>query len=73
MTQYTPIAESNNLIVLDKYVRRWEVKETYQSEGDLERDLIQDLQHQGYEYVPGLTTPEKLLTNVREQLQALNI
>ncbi|MGB0504102.1 MAG: type I restriction endonuclease, partial [Thalassolituus sp.] len=72
MTQYTPIAESNNLIVLDKYVRRWEVKETYQSEGDLERDLIQDLQHQGYEYVPGLTTPEKLLTNVREQLQALN-
>lgn len=72
MTQYTPIAESNNLIVLDKYVRRWEVKETYQSEGDLERDLIQDLQHQGYEYVPGLTTPEKLLTNVREQLQTLN-
>lgn len=72
MTQYTPIAESNNLIVLDKYVRRWEVKETYQSEGDLERDLIQDLQHQGYEYVPSLTTPEKLLTNVREQLQTLN-
>ena len=72
MTQYTPIAESNNLIVLDKYIRRWEVKETYQSEGDLERDLIQDLQHQGYEYVPGLTTPEKLLTNVREQLQTLN-
>ena len=72
MTQYTPIVESNNLIVLDKYVRRWEVKETYQSEGDLERDLIQDLQHQGYEYVPGLTTPEKLLTNVREQLQTLN-
>jgi type I restriction enzyme R subunit len=72
MTQYTPIAESNNLIVLDKYVRRWEVKETYQSEGDLERDLIQDLQHQGYEYVPSLTTPEKLLNNVREQLQTLN-
>lgn len=72
MTQYTPIVESNNLIVLDKYIRRWEVKETYQSEGDLERDLIQDLQHQGYEYVPGLTTPEKLLTNVREQLQTLN-
>ena len=72
MIQYTPIAESNNLIVLDKYIRRWEVKETYQSEGDLERDLIQDLQHQGYEYVPGLTTPEKLLTNVREQLQTLN-
>ena len=27
---------------------------------------------QGYEYLPDLNTPEKMLTNVREQLQALN-
>ena len=30
------------------------------------------MQNQGYEYVPDLNTPDKLLANVREQLQALN-
>lgn len=34
MTDYKTIAESNNFIVLDKYKREWEVKESYQSEGD---------------------------------------
>jgi len=33
MVDYTtPIAESNNFIVLDKYTRDWMVCETYQSE-----------------------------------------
>ncbi len=68
----TPIAESNNFIVLDKYTKEWQVNESYQSEGNLEREFIQDLQNQGYEYLPGLNTPEKLLANVREQLQSLN-
>ncbi len=68
----TPIAESNNFIVLDKYTEECKVSESYQSEYDLEREFIQDLQNQGYEYAIGLNTPEKLLTNVREQLQALN-
>ncbi len=73
MVDYTkPIAELNNFIVLDKYKREWEVKESYQSEGDLEREFIQDLQNQGYEYVPGLNTHKALLENVRTQLQALN-
>ena len=73
MVDYTkPIAESNNFIILDKYSKEWQVAETYQSEGDLEREFIQDLQNQGYEYALGLNTPEKLLVNVRGQLQALN-
>ena len=72
MTDYKTIAESRNFIVLDKYAKEWQVNESYQSEYDLEREFIQDLQNQGYEYAPGLNTPEKLLVNVREQLQALN-
>ncbi len=68
----TPIAESNNFIVLDKYTKEWKVSESYQSEYDLEREFIQDLQNQGYEHVSDLNTPEKLLTNVRVALQALN-
>ena len=72
MTDYKTIAESNNFIVLDKYTKEWKVAESYQSEGDLEREFIDDLQNQGYEYVPGLNTPEKMLANVRLQLQELN-
>lgn len=72
MSDYKTIAESNNFIVLDKYIQEWKVAESYQSEGDLEREFIQDLQNQGYEYLPGLNTPEALLANARVQLQALN-
>lgn len=72
MYEYKAVAETNSFIVLDKYCKDWQVNESYQSEYDLEREFIQDLQNQGYEYAPGLNTPEKLLVNVREQLQALN-
>ncbi len=58
--------------MLDKYSREWQVKEGYQSEDDLEREFIEDLQNQGYEYLPGLNTPEAMLANVRAQLQTLN-
>jgi type I restriction enzyme R subunit len=72
VSDYKTIAESKNFIVLDKYTKEWQVNESYQSESELERELVQDLRHQGYEYVPGLSTPEALLANVRVQLQALN-
>lgn len=67
-----PIAESNRFIVLDKYTKEWEFTESYQSEGDLERELIRDLGNQGYEFLSGLNSSEAMLANVRVQLQALN-
>jgi type I restriction enzyme R subunit len=70
--QIKPIAESNSFIVLDKYTQEWTGAESYQSESDLERELIQDLVNQGYEFLPALNTPGALLANVRVQLQTLN-
>ena len=72
MLEYKTIAESKNFIVLDKYTREWQVSEGYQTESDLERELIQDLENQGYKFRPDLKNHETLLANVREQLQALN-
>lgn len=75
MTQYSTIAETNNFIVLDHYDKVYESNEPpagYQTEAALEREFIEDLQHQGYEYLPALTTPAALLENLRVQLQALN-
>ena len=72
---YKPIAETQNFIVLDKYTKYSDWNEPpagYQSEASLEREFIQDLVNQGYEYVPDLTSPEKMLANVRIQLQILN-
>ncbi|TCA82255.1 type I restriction endonuclease subunit R [Rhizobium leguminosarum] len=69
--QTIPLAESKHFIVLDRYAREWEARDSYQSEGDLERELIQDLQAQGYELAK-LNTPGALLANVRQQLQTLN-
>ncbi|NKX39823.1 HsdR family type I site-specific deoxyribonuclease, partial [Rhodobacteraceae bacterium R_SAG5] len=66
------IAETKNFIVLDKYTREWDATDRYQSEDDLERELVQDLVNQGYEFLPALTTPDAMLANVRVQLEQLN-
>jgi type I restriction enzyme R subunit len=66
------IAESNNFIVLDKYTKIEQQGSGYQTEADLERELIQDLVNQGYEHLSSLTTPDRMLANVRVQLQNLN-
>ena len=68
----TPIAETPNFIVLDKYTKEWDAADRYQSEDDLERELVQDLVDQGYEFMPALTTQEAMLANVRMQLEELN-
>ncbi|WP_434430262.1 HsdR family type I site-specific deoxyribonuclease [Aeromonas veronii] len=72
MADYKTIAESNKFIVLDKYTKEWSVAESYQSESDLERELIEDLVNQGYEFLPTLNNSAAILANVREQLQTLN-
>lgn len=75
MIEYNTIAESQNFIVLDYWDKGLMVSEPssgFQSEAALERDLIDDLKSQGYEYLPDLVTPEALLANARKQLQSLN-
>ena len=75
MSQYNTIAESNNFIVLDAYTKYNELHEpsvAYQSEASLEREFVQDLVNQGYEYCPDISTPDALLANARMQIQELN-
>ena len=72
MADYKTIAESKKFIVLDKYTKCPQVNEAYQSEYNLEREFITDLESQGYEYVQGMNTTQKMLSNVRVQLEDLN-
>lgn len=69
MIEYNPIAESTNFTILEKYNREWIVAESYQSEGDLERERLADLQNLGYEYRPELNSPQALLGNVRSLVE----
>ncbi len=72
MTEYKTIAETNRFIVLDRYIKDSKVCENYQSEDALERELVIDLEDLGYVFERELNSPEKLLANVRVQLQTLN-
>lgn len=75
MSQYIPIAETNNFIVLDKYIKYNVMNETpatYQSEAALEREFMRDLVNQGYEHATNIKTMDTMLANARIQLQILN-
>lgn len=72
MAEYKPITETNNFIVLDKYTKINQQEVGYQTEADLERELIQDLKNQGYEYLSNLNSTEEMLKNIRIQLENLN-
>lgn len=70
-TLTTAIVESDNFIILEKYTKI-EQPSQYQTEADLEKELIADLRQQGYEYLTYLTTPDALLANLKTQMEVLN-
>ena len=71
ISQTDTILEANNFIVLEKYIKPVQTS-SYQTEADLEKELIADLCQQGYEYLAYLTTPEALLANLKAQMEVLN-
>lgn len=69
--KYDPIAVSNESTVVAEYMADPSAEAAYQSEADLERELIRLLQSQAYEYLP-ITSEGQLVANVRTQLEMLN-
>lgn len=73
MTKETKaIIESDKFIVLNEYTRDFKTPEHYQTEDDLEKELIADLQNQGYEYLKEIRDNDSMYKNLRVQLQNLN-
>ena len=70
MIESKTILESENFIVLDKY-ERLPQSSGYQSEADMERELIDDLKQQGYDK-KDINSQTALLLNLKEQLERLN-
>lgn len=70
--QYDIVSQNTQSTVVSHYEKPSVVCETsYQSEQDLERDLIERLQRQGYEYLP-IHQEAELVANLRRQIERLN-
>jgi type I restriction enzyme, R subunit len=69
--RYDPIAVSSESTVVTEYVPDASTMSAYQSELELERELIRTLESQAYEYLP-ITSEADLVANLRTQLEALN-
>lgn len=71
--RYEPIALSNESTVVAEFLPDFlGVREAaYQSEAELEKAFIKQLQVQAYEYLP-ITSEAELIANLRRQLEKLN-
>lgn len=69
---YGMVSQNTQSTVVSHYERPAVLCDSaYQSEQDLERDLIERLQRQGYEYLP-IHMESELVANLRRQIERLN-
>ena len=71
MAQYNIIAENENYTIVSDYQSAYRTDDKYQTEAQLEQELIKNLTEQGYEYL-AIHTEKDLVNNLRVQLQRLN-
>jgi len=69
--QYDLIAENSESTVVSEYQPLIRTETTYQTEAELERAFIEQLQAQAYEYLP-IKSENDLIANLRRQLELLN-
>lgn len=69
--RYNLIAEADESTVVSTYKPAVKQSTCYQSEAELEQALIDQLQMQGYDYLP-IHTEAELVANLRQQLERLN-
>ncbi|MDF5581212.1 hypothetical protein P3730_25375, partial [Vibrio parahaemolyticus] len=72
MSIYNIVASTDEATVVSEYTADYRVRsEKYQSEADLEREFINLLISQGYEYIT-IHNEAALISNLRKQLELLN-
>ena len=71
MAQYNIIAENENYTIVSDYQAIYRKSDKYQTEAQLEKELIKTLTEQGYDYL-NIHKEQDLVDNLRVQLQKLN-
>lgn len=69
--QYKMVAENPQSTVVSDFEPIYRKSTQYQSEAEMEREFICQLEKQGYEYLP-FKTEKELIDNLRRQLERLN-
>lgn len=69
--QYKMVAENPQSTVVSDYEPRYRNAKQYQSEAEMEKEFIEQLQTQAYDYLP-ITSEKELIENLRCQLEKLN-
>jgi len=70
-TRYNLVAESPESTVVAEYTAAYRTAKSYQSEAELEKEFIKQLESQAYEYLQ-ISSEEDLVNNLRKQLEKLN-
>ena len=68
---YNMLISTLESTVVTEYVKEDTPVYTYQSEADLEREFIKNLQNQGYEYL-SIHNEKELIANLKGKLEKLN-
>ena len=68
---YNMLISTLESTVVTEYVKEDMPVYTYQSEADLEREFIKNLQNQGYEYL-SIHNEKELIVNLKDKLEKLN-
>ena len=71
VNKYNLVAESTQSTVVAEYVPDKKRVAHYQSEAELEKAFIKQLETQAYEYL-NITSEDELVLNLRQQLEKLN-
>lgn len=68
---YKIVSQNQESTVVSEYIPEYKTETSYQSEAELEKAFIEQLQNQGYEYF-AVQSEEDLVQNLRKQLERLN-
>ncbi len=71
MSVFNIVASMNESTVVSEYIPESRHSDSYQSEADLEKELIRMLIEQGYEYLQ-IHTETELIVNLRKKIEQLN-
>lgn len=72
MKKQVIIANQNESTVIGEFIPKNNSLDKYQSEADLEKEFIEKLVSQGYEYASHIKNEKELLKNLRIQIEKLN-
>ena len=71
MSYFNIVAETTKNTVITEYKSNKKRVNNYQNEADLEKEFIQMLTEQGYDYLP-IHSENDLINNLRDRIERLN-